>query len=299
MGDEADKVRGPVMVSDPEVLKAARHFRRRLGPVRLIVEEKRRLRRAKAALAGAARGPEEQLAHGADAATYADELEDVRDVLAWFEAMVDAVETSPENFVGLTAEEINAGWRVVRDNAGAEMKFLLEALPAGETPTWMEGGGVDVRHSPSFNLLVLARRTPDDLWDRPPAGILDSLVAPSARAALSSYMDKQPSRALYLEMSRALQAALQKAVRGPEATPRVVDRSGGERLFGKGDRVYHRRRDLFGLVLEVWSVGFDGASDFDCNVTLVVKFEPPWDPDLPPESLPAEEFMPAFAARGN
>lgn len=288
MADDVEKVRGPIMCSDPEVLKAARHLRGQLAGAVALVEEKRRLAGAKAALVVGARGPKTLLAHGADAAAYAEELENAADRLAWLSDMVDALETSPENFVGLTAEDVSAGWRIVRDQHGAELKFMLEAGEGGPT------------ESPNFNLLVMRRRTPGELWEPPGKEATATLVVPAARAALGPFMDKTPSRRLYLEMSRALQAALRKALRSPEqaALPEVVDRTGGERLFGVGDRVYHRRRDLFARVLGVWPA-LPGDPDDVPDVGLEVKFEWPWDPAAPAERLPADEFVPASAVRGN
>lgn len=297
MGDEIDKVRGPVMTSDPEVLKAARHIRGQLAGTRASVEELRRLAGAKAALAEEGRGQRKTLlAHGVDAAAYADQLEDAADVLAWLEAMVDALETGPENFIGLQAEEIDAGWRIVRDGAGAELKFLLEAC-SGETakPTG------DIRRSPNFNLIAFVRRNREELWSRPAVHTLDGLLAPMARAVLPPFLDKVPNRQLYLEMSRALQAGLVKALRDRMALPEVATPTPPtpEAQFERGDRVYHRKRDLFAEVREVWTVGFDGANRAECDVTLVVKFEPPWDQTLPEERLPQGEFVSASSARGN
>lgn len=49
-----------------------------------------------------------------------------------------------------------------------------------------------------------------------------------------------------------------------------------------GDRVFHRRRDLFGTVVEV-----DYRLDED---RALVKYEWPWDPKAPPESVAVKEL---------
>lgn len=48
-----------------------------------------------------------------------------------------------------------------------------------------------------------------------------------------------------------------------------------------GQRVLHRRADLFGRVERI-----EGTDAF-------VKYEWPWDPDAPPEKVPADQLTPA------
>lgn len=189
--------------------KAIRALQASLSVYQVTAAELRRLAGAKAALATQG-GRRSLFAHGGDAAAYNDELEDVLDAIAWHEAMLEALVVSPENFEDLTAREIVAGWRIVRDHHGAAVKFILSTL-----------GGQ--RESPNFDVRFEARPRPDQEWRRTvitPGSTLVQVVYD----ALQVFMDRTPNRMLYLEMSRALQAALQARMQQePLCLPEVDD----------------------------------------------------------------------------